>query len=434
MEPRKPIDIDSLEFTFFLAVFGLVLMYISPGFAWLGGGMLRFAALATGFLAVGAAALFRCGARIERYWLIGMIAGAVLVGVLLLTRARDHHTETQGLLFILVSFCLFLFGYVLGERKARPVEEFGRWNAAALFAVSIVPLYFFLRFLNSIAFFGFERDYGIAELNPIGVAYMAGVLCQVFGVLALFSRDHWMRFPFLGLAGGAFLIVLTSGSKGALLYILLTGALIAFHFLWRGKLTRRSIAWLGIGLCILTVGYAVLGSRDIAIFDRIAFMQERYKTTVHYFYGISGDESIEARLRMWNTYLQDPIEWVFAGRRHYVGYPHNQFVEFIVRFGVIGFFLLGFSLYMLFFAARLFVNRRIPLDVELMLILCVFFFSYLQSMSSLSLEMNRSLWLCFGFLLGFSRRLKDSAPTPPPLSGRNPAAPDYGKRRPSHHV
>ena len=47
------------------------------------------------------------------------------------------------------------------------------------------------------------------------------------------------------------------------------------------------------------------------------------------------------------------------------------------------------------------LTRKMHPDVEFSLIATLFVYSYLQSITSLSLHVNRALWLGFGYLLGY---------------------------------
>jgi O-antigen ligase len=104
---------------------------------------------------------------------------------------------------------------------------------------------------------------------------------------------------------------------------------------------------------------------------------------------------------MWHSYASTFEQWIVFGEKGYVGYPHNQWVEILARFGLLGIPMLVMSIVLFCRVCWDVVTRKIHPDVEFSLIAILFVYSYLQSMSSLSLQVNRALWLGFGYLIGY---------------------------------
>ena len=110
---------------------------------------------------------------------------------------------------------------------------------------------------------------------------------------------------------------------------------------------------------------------------------------------------MNARQMMLESYLSTWGQWILFGEENYVGYPHNQWIEILARFGLLGLPLLVMSLVLFVRLGWDLLTGKIHPDVEFSLIATLFVYSYLQSMSSLSLQVNRALWLGFGYLIGY---------------------------------
>jgi hypothetical protein len=101
---------------------------------------------------------------------------------------------------------------------------------------------------------------------------------------------------------------------------------------------------------------------------------------------LTNDRSILERLDMYNRLFEEKDAWFFS-LENYRPYPHNLFVELIMRLGLVGVMLCFFFISAIRKALR---NIKSP-EVNLLAIL--FLVSVSQAMSSLSLEMNRGLFL-----------------------------------------
>ena len=92
--------------------------------------------------------------------------------------------------------------------------------------------------------------------------------------------------------------------------------------------------------------------------------------------------------------------WWLNGLPKYNSYPHNQWLEIAVRFGMLGLPFLIFSLWSGTKALQRLIRGGPGLSREELVVYTLFVFAYLQSMSSLSLQVNRVLFLGFGYVLG----------------------------------
>ena len=116
------------------------------------------------------------------------------------------------------------------------------------------------------------------------------------------------------------------------------------------------------------------------------------------------DISANSRIEYWNHYASIFTDWILFGERFYNGYPHNQYLEILVRFGLLGIPLLILSLFVICQFIHSFLFKKKKRDFELTLVSAIFLFAYLSSLSSLNLEMNRAMFFGLGYFFGYFTR------------------------------
>ena len=85
-----------------------------------------------------------------------------------------------------------------------------------------------------------------------------------------------------------------------------------------------------------------------------------------------------------------------------MGYPHNQWLEILVRYGLLGVPLLLFSIFVFSKTMVRGLFGRYHLSPEWYFMALIFIFAYLQSLTSLRLDVNRVLWLGLGYMCGYA--------------------------------
>jgi hypothetical protein len=148
-------------------------------------------------------------------------------------------------------------------------------------------------------------------------------------------------------------------------------------------------------------------------FSNNVILTESFEILIDRFSGLLGasnqtatglDISANGRIEYWNHYASTFSNWILFGERFYSGYPHNQYLEILVRFGLLGIPLLILSLFVMAKFIHSFLFKKKERDFELTLISAIFLFAYLSSLSSLNLEMNRAMWLGLGYFFGYFTR------------------------------
>lgn len=359
----------------------------------------RYASLATGFILIQLAAYWAPNKQGSLKFLMRALFFFALY--LLIALALSQHTLSfLNIVFGLISIALLYAGYILGKNT----DEFQSIPKYMLYLFTILTLsgvYQFFRFqlVQSIA----SRKLGFEEIiiNPISVAYTHALLFLYFlGLIYLVKKKNIVTKSMLFSSLIAVLIViLSSQSKGAILFL----ALLFFWLALKGgRLTsKRTLRFLGrfIILAILTIaGLFLLSDHFPFIGDKINGLIARFELFLKFSSGKPVDPSALDRAEYYDNFFANLPTTIWVGQKDYIPYPHNQYMEIIMRWGLLGLPLLLFSIYCFIKALRK-VRPSYYLENPMgMIIITSFLFSYFQSMTSLSLEMNRMLWLGLGFI------------------------------------
>lgn len=363
----------------------------------------RLGSLAVGFGLVVLAAFLRARWNVLPYLPMVLLSGGYFMCLAFLTKVQGHAIWYDPIQRIFCVICLVLFwaGFILAQEKRQSFVTANQWSLVAITGIAVVALLSFMRYVKAISFHGSARGFAETTLNPVGVAFANSCLGLVFVVLALSSKSVWRKVLFAMAGALAFFVVLSSASRGAVIWA--TGAM-AFYFVLnrhRKYLSPKSILFAILGLVVIVPALVVLYKTNYGVAERIDVLVGRFKLMFETLTGQNYDPSMGAREMMWDYYLSNWDQWLVAGEKGYVGYPHNQWIEIGARFGFLGLPMLCMSFYIF---GRLGVsivqrNRILP-DLEYSIITTLFVFGYLQSMSSLTLHVNRVLWLGFGYMLG----------------------------------
>lgn len=370
------------------------------------GNTARMGSLAVGFGLICWSAWLRGKMRVFRHSPFIILSGAYFAALVMLSIFQKHriwYDQTQQI-FCVVCICLFWAGYILAREKRQEFASANQWSLVGVAGIACVCLLAFLRFVKDVSFEGSERGFGGTTLNPVGVAYANTCLGLVFVVIAILNKSLIRKGVHLLAACLAFGVVVSSASRGAIIW----GACAIVFFLLlnrhRKYLSGKNVL-IAVGACMLVVPvFSVLYTTNYAIAERLDILLVRFTEMFQSLFGggqARTDLSLSARQIMWQSYVSTFDQWIIFGEKNYVGYPHNQWVEILVRFGLLGIPLLFMSVVLFFRLGWDLLARKIHPDVEFSLIATLFVYSYLQSMTSLSLQVNRALWLGFGYLLGY---------------------------------
>jgi len=236
--------------------------------------------------------------------------------------------------------------------------------------VAILPAYYEL--FRGHVFAGNARfamyTFGEGGGNPIAFGIVFAILVLFAFVRMLEDRRHGGRYAVVALASAY--LVLRSGSRGALLSLLVT---VAFYVVFLAKM-KPSVR---IAVIVAVVSLVAIG-----------FMALPKSTTQFYQYSLSTEarteeaSSVYRRLRFWQQALDDfkrsPITGVGTGNSvGGSGFPHNILLEVLAEHGLVGFVLFGGMCFLTLRKAMVFLkyekSRELILTGRLSLLLFVYF-------------------------------------------------------------
>lgn len=391
---------------FELLTIGLILLLSNVSFYFLFGIIVRYAALLFGILLIFYAAWKRGKSYISKtaplFLLFGIYFG--LLGVLSFLQGHAVSYDYKKQIFSLIAFGCFCSGYLLAVSKSANIQNFKSWKVRACTVITIFSMIGFIQYYESISFHGTARGYGSdTALNPVGIAFLYTSLLLVFFILTILSRNIIDRILYAIAMILSAAVIVTTASRGALIWATCT---ILFYFVsQRAKYFKfKNFLFVLIFSAIVFSSGAILFSNNIILGESIDILIKRFSSLLDVFNNSKvsqSDVSANARLYYWEYYFKNFSDWILFGEKNYVGYPHNQYLEILVRFGLLGIPLLLFSFYVIINLAKRFTRKLSVYDIEVSIILVVFLFSYLSSLSSLSLEVNRGLWLGLGYFAGY---------------------------------
>lgn len=396
--------INEIEFL----VIGLILLFSNVALYFISGIIIRYIALFLGILFIFLAAYKRGKHLVPRlmpFFLFSLIYISILAIISVFQNQVISYDRIKQIFAIIIVGCFFS-GYLLSKSKIYFIENFKSWKVRGLTVVVIFALIGFLRYYESISFYGTARGYGEdTALNPVGVAFTFTLLLLVYFVLAISSQNIFDKVLYgLGMIL-ATAIVVTTASRGAIIWGILT--IIFFMASSRIKKIKFSKFFILLLFGILFLGFLFL------FFSKNVILMESFEILIKRFSGIFGafdkstaglDISANSRVEYWKHYISIFPDWIFFGEKHYRGYPHNQYLEILVRFGLLGIPLLVLSLFVMGQFMNSFLLKKKQRDFELAIISAIFLFAYLSSLTSLNLEMNRAMWFGLGYFFGYFTR------------------------------
>ena len=385
-----------------------------------GGQAARLGSLAIGFGLIVGAAFLRARGQIVKHLTFVFLSGSYFMLLAMLTSLQEHEIwhDWQQQIFTLV--CLFLFwaGYILAREKRHDFVSANQWSLFGIGVLALVCLMRFLQFVKRISFEGSERSFGDTTLNAVGVAFANSCLVLMFLILAILNKNLLHKLLYLLVTCVAFFVVLSTASRGAILWGLLAVIFLFTLIRHRRYVTARGLL-VGV-LCMLALSpvLVLLYKANYAISERLDILIDRFIAVFEVLSG-SGygedDYSVGARKYIWSSYMSTIDQWIILGEKRQSGYPHNQWLEIFVKFGLFGIpmFLISIILFLKILLSAL--REKLHPDVEFSIITTLFMFGYLSSMTSISLQANRVLWLGFGYLLGYylERSNRQNALSPP---------------------
>jgi len=323
---------------------------------------------------------------------------------------NSHEIDNVNIVFGLVCFVLlqvgFLIGNSFGSSEISPSDRY----VVFISVLTIFGVLMLIQFQSNLVYQVGQstRGYGEnSELNPVGISYILGLMLlinfAIFVKVNITSKIVKLLL-ILSIVFSAFGMIATL-SRGGVLYVLIILLFFSYFKFKYSKINFHHFPKYGLALILLVSILAIFVNSFPIVGEKLDQINKRFLTLIEFVDDSSNDASSEERLAGYQVFFDQFHNLIFYGLRYYKPYPHNQFVEIIMRWGLFGLPLLAFSIWSFVKALKLFKYSIRESSPVLFLLVLLFLFSYFQSMTSLSLEMNRFLWLGFGFIGGYGHKV-----------------------------
>ena len=331
-----------------------------------------------------------------------IVSFSILSLYILISYFLDQKTFTaQFIIFDFMNIFLFIVGYNLSTVNEYEIKIPGSMIIFISIATILSSFVYFSRQVLLDLDIGI-RGLGDESLNAVGVAY---IHAQIFILLIwlLFRKNSFLIKGLLILASiGTLLVILITESRGAAIYL----SLLCFIVFYKNIFSFINVKnFLPLTIIIIALGFLINTS---LVQSKIENVSVRYSAL---FLGESSiktqDKSVKARLEIQSDFFDNYDEMIF-GKYNYVPYPHNQFIEIYMRWGIFGIPIFIVSIFSFINAMRFYKKHKEHKNSLKFFLFMVFIFCYLQSMSSLSLDNNRLLWLGFGLFLSNNNLKKNN--------------------------
>ncbi len=331
---------------------------------------------------------------------ISLFLTALYIGLLYLIGAHNNHKNLHldtTLVFGAVSVLLFIYGRIIAS-NANKITIPKNVTLILIPSLTIIGCTFFLYNQSDLYLY---KDVGREflendDLNAIGISYVVSILFLLNLTLLTLNINFILKILMLLSLVLTANVILSTLSRGPLLFLTAT---ILFFFIKQYKFKINIFAIIK-GVIGITLLYFFL-IKTISFFpfieSKLELIIERYTSLSNSFEGSEIDRSSLERVRHYTFFTENINDFILFGMEDYEFYPHNSFLEVIMRWGLLG---LPIIFTMLIGIKKTFFKYK-PLNNDSLIrkIFILFFvYSFLQSMTSMSLEMNRMLWLSLGFI------------------------------------
>ena len=326
--------------------------------------------------------------------------------IFLLLSIFNEHNNLNLINFIYGLICLSLI--ISGSIISKNHKYFQVIPQSVLFFYSMLVIFgtiFFQIFLltNSLSSREFQLESEIG-INTIGLAFTTGVLFLMFFSI-IYSRikiNYFVKIFVLISFFCCLLNLISTLSRGALVFIILTFLIIFFKKLI-SKQVFKILFILIFVLIAFNISLTFIIDYSPVLGSRIDNSLSRFESLFSFTQNQSVDLSSQARISYFDIFKEKLSSFILFGQYQYTPYPHNIFMEILMRFGLIGVPLILFMIRFVFQAIKYLSKEQNKFNLVPLTISVIFIFSFLQSFTSLTLEFNRILWLGFGFYYSFKK-------------------------------
>jgi len=400
--------IRNIADNFYIGYF-LILWSVNGYFV--GGNALKYLILSIGLLLI-ASNFINASIKKDNRWVEISIFSLLYFSLLVIKAGLQNQVTTSinDIIFGLIDLLLFNIGILISNNRYKMKLLLPK-SIYFIVIMSVIGIAFFFVFQNSV-----YNSYGSADrssvgggedgINVIGIAYTNALIIII--LYAIFrnlpKNNKLLSYSVVLTIILSIVVIIQTQSRGALIYLVLILFLVSFANLKLSKIIsfilKRSLYIFG-GL-ILLLAIIKLNPSSQQSLDGLSKRMEDLSGSLQ---GTTEDRSLDEREVIYQRFYDNYTDYMFLGQKSYKPYPHNIFIEIIQRFGIVfGFPILLMIFYSIVKAFVVIFSENS--DSTSILFSMIFLFCFMQSLSSMSLEMNRSLWLSMGILIG---RKKNSA-------------------------
>lgn len=345
----------------------------------------------------------------------GAITGVVFVASIMSSSEEFLNANYTVSLFLFLSAAVSAYWYSYGSDRLWPtvpveVRSNDVKSSICIWAITlafVLPLLLSSRDLSSLRVGGVFHD-----VNAVGMAYSVGLFIISFVFIVLFARVwcKWLIALIVIMAGLGY--IQATGTRGTLLAILMTFGWSFCLFIFMNGILNKKV--LRIIATVLIGAVSMLGFYSREIIENTAARFYRLFRA-----DISEDLSSQDRIRIFSEYWHEiGMAWPLPIPQQ-PGYSHNIILELIGGYGVIGVVIFVYLLGMFFWSHRFliraqnaYISRYNEIRSIVFFAVTLFMFGFLQGLVSLSLPMNRGLWLGLGLMIGVWLWQKRGKPVP----------------------
>ena len=325
---------------------------------------------------------------------IAFISFCILIFYIILSYLLDQETFNPLIIsFDFVNLFLFVLGLILARRTMHEIKI----RKSVIIFISILSItsgYFYFTNQVSLNYEVGIRGLGDSNLNAIGVAYVNAQLLILIIWFLLRKNNVFIKWLLIIAAISIIIVLLITESRGPILFLVMIFFLVFFKNIFKAFKFRNVLSTFSVLLIILFIisNTPIIQSKIQSVTKRfsVLFISSSIKN--------NEDRSTTARLDIQSDFFNNYDKMIF-GKYNYAPYPHNQFLEIYMRWGVFGMPILIISILSFINAIRFYTRQKENKSSLNYLLLLLFVYCYLQSMTSLSLDNNRLLWFGFGLFM-----------------------------------
>lgn len=394
-----------------LLFLGLFLLVWSMNGYFIGGNAMKLGLLFAGFtLIVYNASHLKIGKKALGFFSRSIVLLLMYWGIAYYN--NQHTLDSTTILFDIVCLLLVNSGYIIAKNS----------DVLNNMKPKMVVFFCFLTILGAYLFIKYQAVISITEgvnasrvglqsksdnVNSVGLAYLNAIVFFLhFNSFTSYNCKKYAKLLLLVAMFCSLFVIFSAGARGAMLFI---GIVLFINYFHKLKSLASSISFsfnLIVMVILLVISISVLITFFPVLKGKVESSISRFQNLASFITNTGGDGSASERLESYHIFFNNLESFILFGLEGYRPYPHNQIMEVVMRWGIlfgalilvftIGNFLKGIS--------KLSSNTTISPFQKFFIL--IFLFSFLQSMTSMSLEMNRILWIGAGFVAGLPSNKK----------------------------